>query len=80
MPSDRLPPPAPVPAEARSVALTWAPPPRVCDACECESCWCGQLYAEPVDASPMAELGSLRADLRTIERVHGWYDDEGVVQ
>jgi hypothetical protein len=31
-----------------------------------------------VDPGPLvAELGSLRSDLRTIERVHGWYDDEG---
>lgn len=32
---------------------------------------------ESVDPGPqLEELGSLRADLRTIERVHGWYDDE----
>jgi hypothetical protein len=32
---------------------------------------------ESVDPGELvAELGSLRADLRMIERVHGWYDDE----
>ena len=76
MPSDRLPPPAPVPAEAREVALTWQPPPR--DMIEPELL--DRLFGAcpTVDPGPLvAELGSLRSDLRTIERVHGWYDDEG---
>ena len=77
MPSDsRLPPPPPVPAEAREVALTWQPPPRVCECCGCAGCWCGQLDAPPVDAAPLGELEALRADLRTLARTHGWDDDE----
>jgi hypothetical protein len=32
---------------------------------------------ETVDPGPLLEeLGSLREDLRTIERVHGWCDNE----
>jgi hypothetical protein len=33
---------------------------------------------ESADPGPLvAELGSLRADLRTLATTHGWYDDEG---
>jgi len=76
MPSDRLPRPPAVPAEARSVALTWAPPPR--DMVEPELL--DRLFGpcESADPGPLvAELGSLRADLRTLATTHGWYDDEG---
>ena len=75
MPSDKLPPPAPVPAEARAVALTWAPPPR--DMIEPELL--DRLFGpcETVDPGPLvAELSSLRADLRTLATTHGWYDEE----
>ena len=76
MPSDRLPRPPAVPAEARAVALTWAPPPR--DMTDPELL--DRLFGPcpTVDPGPLvAELGSLRADLRQLERVYGWGEDEG---
>ena len=75
MSSEKMPPPAPVPVEARAVALTWAPPPR--DMFEPELL--DRLFGAcpTVDPGPLvAELGSLRADLRQLERVHGWYDED----
>ncbi|MCU0646642.1 MAG: hypothetical protein MUF00_01490 [Gemmatimonadaceae bacterium] len=74
MPSDRLPPPARVPAEAREVAETWRPPRDMWPDDELD-----RIFGptETVDPGPlMQERSALLRDLDTLERVHGWYDDE----
>jgi hypothetical protein len=75
MSSDRrLPLPPAVPAEAREVAETWRPPRDLVSDDELDRIFGACERVDP--GGLLEELGSLRADLRTIERVYGWHDDE----
>lgn len=75
MPSDRLPPPPAVPAEAREVAETWRPPRDMWPADELDRIFGPTETVDP--GGLLEELGSLRADLRTIERAYWSEDEEG---
>lgn len=49
-----------------------------CECYACDACM-ERLFGPCPTVDPgdlMRELGELRADLRTIERAHGWHDDD----